>query len=62
MEWSLAITLIFWRWLESVICYAADYGKAFASTKLWRSNLLKNNFDLDIDDPTELQQKAKHDV
>jgi G6PDH family F420-dependent oxidoreductase len=47
---------------KPIISYAEDYDSAFASTKFWRATLLENSFDLNINDPRELQQKAKQEV
>ncbi len=47
---------------KPIISYAEDYDKAFASTEFWRAGQLDNNFDLDINDPRDLQQKAKQEV
>ncbi|MBA3750753.1 MAG: LLM class flavin-dependent oxidoreductase, partial [Nitrosopumilus sp.] len=47
---------------KPIISYAEDYDKAFASAEFWRATLLENSFDLNINDPRELQKKAKQEV
>jgi coenzyme F420-dependent glucose-6-phosphate dehydrogenase len=44
------------------ISYDEDYERAFKSTGFWRATLLKNAFDLDINNPRELERKAKKEV
>jgi alkanesulfonate monooxygenase SsuD/methylene tetrahydromethanopterin reductase-like flavin-dependent oxidoreductase (luciferase family) len=47
---------------KPIISFAEDYDKAFASMEFWRAGQLENNFDLDINDPRDLQEKAKQEV
>lgn len=47
---------------KPIISYDEDYDKAFASTEFWRAGQLENNFDIDVNDPRDLQQKAKQEV
>jgi len=47
---------------KPIVSFAEDYDKAFASTEFWRAGQLENNFDIDVNDPRDLQQKAKQEV
>ncbi|HYP42781.1 MAG TPA: hypothetical protein VEQ18_02050, partial [Candidatus Nitrosocosmicus sp.] len=47
---------------KPIISFDEDYDKAFASTEFWRAGQLENNFDIDVNDPRDLQQKAKQEV
>jgi len=44
------------------ISYNKDYDEAFESSKFWRASSLKDAFDLDINDPRKLEEKAKKEV
>jgi coenzyme F420-dependent glucose-6-phosphate dehydrogenase len=44
------------------ISYNKDYDKAFHSCEFWRTSSLKDAFELDINDPRELEKKAKREV
>jgi coenzyme F420-dependent glucose-6-phosphate dehydrogenase len=44
------------------ISYNKDYDKAFESSKFWRASSLKDAFDLEINDPRRLEEKAKKEV
>lgn len=47
---------------EYKISFSDDYNKAFEATKFWRATALEDAFNLDINDPRELEQKAKQEV
>jgi coenzyme F420-dependent glucose-6-phosphate dehydrogenase len=48
--------------VEYKLSYSNDYDKAFQSAIFWRSTLIKNIFNLSIESPLKLQQKAIKDV
>ena len=45
-----------------MISYSEDYDKAFKSAEFWRAGQIENVFDIDVNDPRELEQKAKQEV
>jgi hypothetical protein len=45
--------------VEYKVSFSDDYDEAFESTMFWRATAIENAFNLDINDPTELEQKAK---
>ena len=47
---------------KPMISYSEDYDKAFKSSEFWRAGRIENVFDIDVNDPRELQQKAKQEV
>lgn len=47
---------------EYKVSFSDDYDKAFESTKFWRATAIDNAFNLDINDPREIEQKAKEEV
>ena len=44
------------------VSFSEDYDEAFESTKFWRATAIENAFNLDINDPRELEQRAKEEV
>ena len=48
--------------VEYKVSYSTDYDKAFHSATFWRSTLIENIFNLPIESPQKLQQKAIKDV
>ena len=44
------------------ISYNEDYDKAFRSCEFWRTSSLDGAFELEINDPRELEEKAKREV
>lgn len=48
--------------IEYKISYSNDYDKAFQSTTFWRSTLIENIFNLSIENPQKLQEKAIKEV
>jgi len=44
------------------ISYNVDYDKAFRSCEFWRTSSLEGAFELEINDPRELEKKAKREV
>ncbi|MGI9009660.1 MAG: LLM class flavin-dependent oxidoreductase [Nitrososphaeraceae archaeon] len=48
--------------VEYKVSYSNDYDKAFQSATFWRSTLIENIFNLSIESPLKLQQKAINDV
>jgi coenzyme F420-dependent glucose-6-phosphate dehydrogenase len=48
--------------VEYNLSYSNDYDKAFQSATFWRSTRIKNIFNLSIENPQKLQQKAINDV
>ena len=48
--------------VEYKVSYSNDYDKAFQSATFWRSTLIENIFNLSIENPQKLQQKAINDV
>jgi coenzyme F420-dependent glucose-6-phosphate dehydrogenase len=48
--------------VEYKVSYSNDYDTAFQSATLWRSTLIENIFNLSIENPQKLQQKAINDV
>jgi coenzyme F420-dependent glucose-6-phosphate dehydrogenase len=47
---------------EYKVSFSEDYDEAFESTKFWRATAIENAFNLDINDPRELEQRAKEEV
>jgi coenzyme F420-dependent glucose-6-phosphate dehydrogenase len=47
---------------KPLMSYSEDYDKALKATEFWRASLLEDEFNLDISDPRELEQKAKDEV
>jgi len=47
---------------EYQVSFYDDYDKAFESAKFWRAIAIDNAFNLDINDPREIEQKAKEEV
>ena len=47
---------------KPMISYSEDYDKAFKSSEFWRAGRIEKVFDIDVNDPRELQQKAKQEV
>jgi coenzyme F420-dependent glucose-6-phosphate dehydrogenase len=44
------------------ISYSDDYDKAFKSSEFWRAGEIEDVFNTDINDPRDLQKKAKQEV
>jgi coenzyme F420-dependent glucose-6-phosphate dehydrogenase len=44
------------------ISYSEDYDKAFKSSEFWRAGEIEDVFNTDINDPRDLQRKAKQEV
>jgi coenzyme F420-dependent glucose-6-phosphate dehydrogenase len=44
------------------ISYSEDYDKAFKSSEFWRAGEIEDVFNTDINDPRDLQKKAKQEV
>ncbi len=42
--------------------FSEDYDEAFESTKFWQATAIEDAFNLDINDPRELEQRAKEEV
>jgi len=47
---------------KPMISYSEDYDKAFKSSEFWRAGRIENVFDIDVNDPRKLEQKAKQEV
>jgi coenzyme F420-dependent glucose-6-phosphate dehydrogenase len=47
---------------EYKVSFSEDYDEAFESTKFWRATAIENAFNLDINDPRELERRAKEEV
>jgi coenzyme F420-dependent glucose-6-phosphate dehydrogenase len=47
---------------KSIISYSEDYDKAFKSSEFWRAGQIEDVFNTDINDPRDLQRKAKQEV
>jgi coenzyme F420-dependent glucose-6-phosphate dehydrogenase len=47
---------------KPMISYSEDYDKAFKSAEFWRAGQIENVFDIDVNDPRGLEQKAKQEV
>ena len=48
--------------VEHKVSYSNDYDKAFQSATFWRATLIHNIFNLSIESPQKLQQKALNEV
>ena len=48
--------------VEYKVSYSNDYDKAFQSATFWRSTLIENIFNLSIENPQKLQEKAIKEV
>jgi coenzyme F420-dependent glucose-6-phosphate dehydrogenase len=44
------------------VSYSEDYDKAFRSSEFWRAGEIEDVFNTDINDPRDLQRKAKQEV
>ncbi len=44
------------------ISYDKDYDKAYRACEFWRTSSLEDAFELEINDPRELENKAKMEV
>lgn len=47
---------------KPMISYSEDYDKAFKSSEFWRAGQIEQVFDIDVNHPRALQQKAKQEV
>jgi hypothetical protein len=47
---------------KSKISASNDYAKTLNSTEFWRTSLLQDVFNLNTDDPKELEQKVKYEL
>ena len=48
--------------VEHKVSYSNDYSKAFKSATFWKATLLNNIFNLSLESPLKLEQKALNEV
>jgi alkanesulfonate monooxygenase SsuD/methylene tetrahydromethanopterin reductase-like flavin-dependent oxidoreductase (luciferase family) len=47
---------------KTMISFSEDYDKAFKASEFWRAGSINDVFNIDVNDPRKLEQKAKQEV